>query len=62
MEHLTGARECSLNNGLSVPIYISSGDQAAGSFGGRYVELSNADLLEAIMKEEREHARADNAG
>jgi LuxR family quorum sensing-dependent transcriptional regulator len=40
---MTEAREFSLNNGLSVPIYTLSGDQAAVSFGGRQFELSNAD-------------------
>ena len=37
------AREFSLNNGLSVPIYTLSGDQAAVSFGGSHFELSVAD-------------------
>lgn len=40
---MTEAREFSLNNGLSVPIYTLSGDQAAVSFGGRHFELSDAD-------------------
>jgi LuxR family transcriptional regulator, quorum-sensing system regulator BjaR1 len=40
---MTEAREFSLNNGLSVPIYTLSGDQAAVSFGGSHFELSNAD-------------------
>ncbi len=61
MGHLTEAREFSLNIGLSVPIYALSGDQAAVSFGGRHFELRKADLLEAIMKEEREQARALSA-
>jgi LuxR family transcriptional regulator, quorum-sensing system regulator BjaR1 len=37
------AREFSLNNGLSVPIYTLSGDQAAVSFGGARFDLSDAD-------------------
>jgi len=37
------AREFSLNNGLSVPIYTLSGDQAAFSFGGAHFELSTPD-------------------
>jgi LuxR family quorum sensing-dependent transcriptional regulator len=40
---MTEAREFSLNNGLSIPIYTLSGDQAAVSFGGRHFELGNAD-------------------
>jgi LuxR family quorum sensing-dependent transcriptional regulator len=34
------AREFKLNNGLSVPIYTQSGDQAAVSFGGARLDLS----------------------
>jgi LuxR family quorum sensing-dependent transcriptional regulator len=37
------AREFSLNNGLSIPIYTLSGDQAAVSFGGTHFELSKSD-------------------
>ncbi len=37
------AREFSLKNGLSVPIFTLSGDQAAVSFGGPYFEISDAD-------------------
>jgi len=40
---MTEAREFSLRNGLSVPIYTLSGDQAAVSFGGPHFELSDAD-------------------
>jgi LuxR family quorum sensing-dependent transcriptional regulator len=40
---MTEATEFSLRNGLSVPIYTLSGDQAAVSFGGRHFELGVAD-------------------
>jgi len=37
------AREFKLRNGLSVPIYTLSGDQAGVSFGGEHFELSEED-------------------
>jgi LuxR family quorum sensing-dependent transcriptional regulator len=37
------AREFRLRNGLSVPIYTLSGDQAGVSFGGEHFELSEDD-------------------
>lgn len=37
------AREFRLNNGLSVPIYTHSGDQAAVSIGGAHFELGEED-------------------
>jgi LuxR family quorum sensing-dependent transcriptional regulator len=40
---MSEARDFALNNGLSVPIYTLSGDQAAVSFGGRHFELGSAD-------------------
>lgn len=40
---MSEAREFALNNGLSVPIYTLSGDQAAVSFGGRHFEIDSAD-------------------
>lgn len=52
------AREFRLNNGLSVPIYTLSGDQAAASFGGSRFELTAEDRAALHLIAIYGHARA----
>ena len=52
------AREFRLNNGLSVPIYTLSGDQAAVSFGGAHFELGEEDKAALHLIAIYGHARA----